>query len=311
MDDDDDVHGAGGNNADAEDSEDLTADLFSHADDGTAAADKANEDETDHHWRQDKIGRWYKYDNLGNCMYNKPLHGSLRPPSIPADEWRKLSKKSKKSVHDTWKRLEDEKNKAQAEMQKLRAQIATSSSPASSVAIPPGKGSKAGKAKPRASVSAAARRTDDNANVRSSTQHQLPLATLMLTTLCATLSSSADEQRLTQALQDWLAALHASPEAVGECDRGASGGLRPGGDTPSGNAAVPCTTTVAAATRGSRHKKTTPSSDDDSQSVRNSSTRAIPTTTSPSTPLHASLVQPRCRANTGTSNRRGGYTTHV
>ena len=39
--------------------------------------DKA-EDEDGYHYRQDAIGRWYKYDSYGNRVYTKPLHGPKR-----------------------------------------------------------------------------------------------------------------------------------------------------------------------------------------------------------------------------------------
>ena len=70
----------------------------------------AVEDEDGYHYKQDKIGRWYKYDKHGNRVYSKPLHGTLKPPSIPGSEWRKLSKKAKSEVHRTWQELEDAKN---------------------------------------------------------------------------------------------------------------------------------------------------------------------------------------------------------
>ena len=43
-------------------------------------------------YKQDAIGRWYKYDRYGNRVFNKPLRGSLRPPSIPYKAWTRLGK---------------------------------------------------------------------------------------------------------------------------------------------------------------------------------------------------------------------------
>ena len=37
----------------------------------------------EYHWREDAIGRRYKYDAYGNRVYSRPLHGSKRPPTIP------------------------------------------------------------------------------------------------------------------------------------------------------------------------------------------------------------------------------------
>ena len=81
----------------------------------------------------------------------------------------------------------------------------------------------------------------------------------MLTTLCSVLTGTADEQRLTQAFQEWLVAQTVNEE---HDHGGAKDGLRLGGEhtltgprAPSSNAAVLCTTPVAAATRrGGKHK---------------------------------------------------------
>ena len=55
------------------------------------------------HFRTDAIGRTYEYDEHGNRIFKNPLHGSLRPPTIPLSEWQKLSKRNKQELHDKWK----------------------------------------------------------------------------------------------------------------------------------------------------------------------------------------------------------------
>ena len=74
--------------------------------DVSSSAIVVDDDDDGCYYKQDAIGRMYKYDRHGNRVYSKPLKGSLRPPSIPLREWQKLSKKTQQSVHDTWKRLE-------------------------------------------------------------------------------------------------------------------------------------------------------------------------------------------------------------
>ena len=51
------------------------------------------------YFKKGAIGRTYEYDEHGNCIYKTPLHGSLRPPTIPLSEWQKLSKRSKQQLH--------------------------------------------------------------------------------------------------------------------------------------------------------------------------------------------------------------------
>ena len=84
--------------ADSEDSEVPGGEFVHEADDEGAESDaeaeasgsptppSAEEDAQGYHWRQDAIGRWYKYDHYGNRVFATPLHGSLRPPSIPLKE---------------------------------------------------------------------------------------------------------------------------------------------------------------------------------------------------------------------------------
>ena len=47
------------------------------------------------YFKTDAIGRTYEYDEHANRIYKTPLHGSLRPPTIPLSEWQKLSKRNK------------------------------------------------------------------------------------------------------------------------------------------------------------------------------------------------------------------------
>ena len=81
---------------------------------------KTEPDEEGYTYRQDRIGRWYKYDKHGNRVYSKPLHGTLKPPSIPKEAWRALQKKDKVEVHRKWRELEDGKSRAEAEVERLR-----------------------------------------------------------------------------------------------------------------------------------------------------------------------------------------------
>ena len=65
--------------------------------DGAGAAsgvpsEAKRDDNDDYHLRQDAVGRHYKYDVHGNRMYAKPLHGTLRPASLPQSVWKKLNK---------------------------------------------------------------------------------------------------------------------------------------------------------------------------------------------------------------------------
>ena len=66
---------------------------------------------SDYHYREDAIGRRYKYDAYGNRVYSKPLHGSKRPPTIPDKEWRKLKKPTQLAIYQQWKKLEGEASK--------------------------------------------------------------------------------------------------------------------------------------------------------------------------------------------------------
>ena len=85
------------------------------------------------------MGRWYKYDKHHNRIFKKPLHGSLKPPSIPAPEWRKLGKESKKSVHEVWlkaKAADEEKAKLKKQLMEAQASKPSASSSSSSASVP-------------------------------------------------------------------------------------------------------------------------------------------------------------------------------
>ena len=115
---------------------------------GSEKGDSDEEDEDDEregedddvdgtYHKQDAIGRWYKYGLHSNRIFSKPLHGYFKPPSIPGKEWKKLSKKSKKSLHEAWKRLEHGRDRAVAEMLEVKAKAknaALSSPPSVSAA---------------------------------------------------------------------------------------------------------------------------------------------------------------------------------
>ena len=153
------------------------------------AIPEPKDDEEDYYWKQDSIGRWYKHDKHGNRIFSKPLHGSLRPPSIPASEWAKLSKKSKQNIYDTWKKLEDK-------MDKAVTASSTSSSPDA-----------------KHSVSAAARgirqsTNDNNNNSSGNRQHQLmKLVTFFMTMLVSNnigMQSEEIQNQLRQFLREAL-----------------------------------------------------------------------------------------------------------
>ena len=69
--------------------------------DGVVATDHAEDDKM-RYFQTDAIGRTYKYNEHGNRNQKTPLHGSLRPPTIPLSEWQKISKRSKQGLHDKW-----------------------------------------------------------------------------------------------------------------------------------------------------------------------------------------------------------------
>ena len=79
------------------------------SDEGAASVEPTgvkHDDNDGYHLRQDAAGRYYKYDVHGNRMYAKPLHGTLKPASIPQSVWRKMTKAEQKDLHGKWKSLE-------------------------------------------------------------------------------------------------------------------------------------------------------------------------------------------------------------
>ena len=67
--------------------------------DGAVTADTSKQDIGDgSYYKQDAIGRWYKYDRYGNRMYAKPLKGTLKPPEVDTMDWRALSKVGKQRL---------------------------------------------------------------------------------------------------------------------------------------------------------------------------------------------------------------------
>ena len=136
------------------------------------------------HQRQDKSGRWYWYDKYGNREFAKPLHGSLKPPSIPKESWRKLPKGAKLDIARTYRELEAARAAAKS--------AATPSALASSSTTTP-----VATATPNAK--------------RPSSKHALdsilPMATLMLSVFGCMASGAADTQSFRNAVEDALQSL--------------------------------------------------------------------------------------------------------
>ena len=151
-------------------------------DDGKADASglTAQEVKDGVHYRKDASGRRYKYDKWGNRIFAKPLHGSLRPASIPLKEWQKLGKKTKKLLHDMWLKLEADRVKAETKVKDEGQPLGKTKSETKSP-----------------SLSAAACRVDALSNeVQLSSQDRV----MMLTVLCSLMSGVSLDTKAWQAL---------------------------------------------------------------------------------------------------------------
>ena len=197
--DSEDVSDTGGN----EQEDYVPPDVFADVVADKAAEEEAEADaeaEPEFTYRQDAIGRYYKYDRYGNRVYRKPHKGTLKPPSIPGSAWRGLKKADKKEIHDKWMELEA----AQAELNALKAR-------------PPqetGDHVAGGRTGKTASTSAAARRTKCDSN-GATNKSVLPMMTLMLTVM-GTMCADAEEQaEIRMAVEECMARLASAPGAGG------------------------------------------------------------------------------------------------
>jgi len=170
-----------------------------------------------YHYRQDAIGRWYKYDHYGNRVFNKPLRGSLCPPSIPLKEWQKLSKKSQQAVHNTWRQLEDAKVKAEVALKGAKAESAAASASSSSSAAAAGRKRKGD--------------TPTTTNTQPAQHHNrlAQSAMLMMTVLGSMCAGGAETHHIKSILDAFLASHGAPPGDGGEEVVSPSGAVSGGG----------------------------------------------------------------------------------
>ena len=148
--------------------------------DEAVPADSGTQDAGDgSYYKQDAIGRWYKYDRYGNRMFAKPLKGTLKPPEVDTMDWRALSKVGKQRLASIYEHA-----------RKAGIQLSASASPSSSSSAP--------------SVSAAARGSKANTKRTASHvhgDHHLHMHALLTCMLAASSLLPSDSDGIRNSIQ--------------------------------------------------------------------------------------------------------------
>ena len=180
-------------------------------------------------------------------MFSKPLRESLIPPSIPVKAWQRLGKKSQQDIHERWRKLVDDKLKAESALRDALKDVESTPGSASSSSAAAAGATRRISSSTTADLITAGAQANGCPNTAGISQ----LAMLMMTILGTTMTGAADRQRFQEAVNDFFAKLHAEEDV----DNDVSDKSPVKGDTGS---AVACPVVCASCRRRGYRRRPTP-----------------------------------------------------